>query len=84
MVCGDDRLIDHPNREGLTAKAISVGHRQWMRRRMSELEMVWLSQYGTDINLATHHGCESYRAIGTKNKTIMRHVVFIYTNLCGQ
>ena len=64
MVNGYDRLIDQPDRAGLTAAALLDGHRSQTLRRLSEQDMVLLIQDGADITFATHHGCEGLDVIG--------------------
>lgn len=68
MVKGYYRLIDHPDRDAVTPEGIMAGHRKRTLRRMSEQETVLLVQDGTDVNLATHRGCEGLGVIGRNGK----------------
>ncbi len=68
MVKGHYRLIDHPDRDAVTPAGIMAGHRRRTLRRMSEQETALLIQDGTDVNLATHHGCEGLGVIGRNGK----------------
>ena len=69
MVRGYYRMIGKADYEhvGLTPEGILAGHRERTVRRMRGAGTVLLIQDGTDLNFATHHGCDGLGVI-SKNR----------------
>lgn len=63
-VKGYYRMIEHPDYDAVSASTIIAGHRQRTLRRMQGQRLSLLVQDGTDLNFATHHGCEGLGTIG--------------------
>ena len=66
-VKGYYRMIEHPDYDAVSASTIIEGHRQRTLRRMQGQRLSLLVQDGTDLNFATHHGCEGLGTI-SRNK----------------
>ena len=65
LVTGYYRMIAKADHEhaGLTPEGILAGHRERTVRRMRGAGTVLLIQDGTDLNFATHHGCDGLGVI---------------------
>ena len=63
-VKGYYRMIEHPDYDAVSATTIIAAHRQRTLRRMQGQPLSLLVQDGTDLNLATHRGCDGLGTIG--------------------
>ena len=65
LVTGYYRMIGKADHEhvGLTPESVLAGHRERTVRRMRGAGTVLLVQDGTDLNFATHHGCDGLGVI---------------------
>ena len=70
LVTGYYRMIGKADHEhvGLTPEGILAGHRERTARRMRGAGTVLLIQDGTDLNFATHHGCDGLGVISTNDR----------------
>ena len=70
MVRGYYRMIGKADYEhvGLTPEGILAGHRERTVRRMRGAGTVLLIQDGTDLNFATHHGCDGLGVISKNSR----------------
>ncbi len=66
-VKGYYRMIDHLDYDAVSAATIVAGHRERTLRRMQGQALSLLVQDGTDLNFATHHGCDGLGTI-SRNK----------------
>ncbi len=76
-VKGYYRLIDHPDESQVTPEHIVAPHRARTIERMRGQDTVLCIQDGTDLNFATHPGCEGLGIIGrnqTSAKTLGLHL----------
>ena len=71
LVTGYYRMIGKADHEhvGLTPESVLAGHRERTVRRMRGAGTVLLIQDGTDLNFATHHGCEGLGVISKNGGT---------------
>ncbi len=70
LVTGYYRMIRKADHEhvGLTPEGILAGHRERTVRRMRGAGTVLLIQGGTDLNFATHHGCDGLGVISRNGR----------------
>ena len=66
-VTGYYRMIEHPDETAISAETILAAHRERIRRRLQGQSTVLLVQDGTELNFATHMGCEGLGKI-SRNK----------------
>ena len=66
-VKGYCRMIEHPDHDAVSATTILSGHRARSVRRMQAERLALLVQDGTDLNFATHRGCDGLGSI-SRNK----------------
>ncbi len=64
MISGYYRLIEHPDEEAINARTILAGHRERTRQRMQAQSVALIVQDGSDLNFASHRGCEGLGLIG--------------------
>ncbi len=66
-VKGYYRMIEHPDYDAVSATAMLSGHRARSIRRMQAGRLALLVQDGTDLDFATHRGCDGLGRI-SRNK----------------